>query len=129
MFNPAWIGPIVRAPFPPSFSEYGGPSCDLRGVAEGVGAVTGGDGEHCSMFRSDVVVERNKLHGRATTRPAVSPLAGAEKAHHANAPSKLARFPLPLALAETMTVCDLGRAACLSSHCARPTSTALNVNM
>jgi hypothetical protein len=46
---------------PPSFTfikEDGWTSCDLRGMHGSVGAVAAGDGEHCSMFRSDIWTER-----------------------------------------------------------------------
>ena len=82
---------------------------DLAATCEGshvlVAAFAFGDGEHCSTFHSDKVRNGTSCTAERLRGHAVSPLAEAEKAHHANAPSKLARFSPPLIIRETFLSC------------------------
>jgi hypothetical protein len=62
---------------PSSPRKDGGVSGDLRGVAWPVGAVAEGDGEHCSMFRSDKVSNGTSCGAKQRQGHAVPPVAGA----------------------------------------------------
>ena len=72
--------------------EDGETSCDLRGVHGSVGAVVSHDGEHCSKFRSDAVMDGTSCGAKQRQGHADSPPAGAG-VHHPSSPSCLNLLP------------------------------------